>query len=406
MKISIDLFSLILPYLNIKNLCNVDSAFLNKHYRPIFLKLLQNQKVLTVEGNLFLLDKHGFIKWLKTKKILFERILFFNATNFLFNSIICLHQESIRYVEIDKAHGRISKESLSMMSLLCPNIKSFKFDNKPLIEDNIDIDFFYDLHPEFLVNLEYLHLNRCSNYAILLLTLYANKLKYIKIDELSRINPGIIYDLVAVKHRTCHIESDLIWSVKTNLLLIKQRKPGSVINIIHFNYDDINFLSVQKIKHMFTDHKSVNKLVLNNVDDAKGCVHIFENVDNIENLVINGMNTINLDALIEVVQSKKINTVKIIYSPTLIDICISNLIIFFQKIFESSSKITINNLYLNIDFTENLVEGEMIFENYIKLVNYIEKVILSGKIKIFKFNHKIVTMNANWKNDIYYHFLF
>jgi hypothetical protein len=406
MKIPIELFSILLPYLNIKDLCKMDMAFLSKETRPLFLKFLRQQEQMTIEGNLFLLDKHGFIKWLKKKRIKFQRIIFQNATTFLLNSVIFLHHRTIREIEINnRGHTFISKESIATMSLSCSNLTSFKYNNKPMEdEEDLHYDFFYDIHPEFLRNLEYLHLNRCSNYAILLLTLYARKLKYIKIDELKLLNPGIVHDMVVVKYPHCKIDCDLIWSVKTNVLLMRQRQPGSVINVIEFDSEDENFSDVVFIKDMFLRHKIIKKMIVNNVTDVKDCFHLFHDVESIEFLVFSGINMVNLHSLLEndVIKKNPKISIKVIYKPVSVELCVVNLIIFFKNLLEKTEKgIGFFCLDIIVDFTTSLVvDTHMNFENYYELVNYMEKVLLEKKIQLLKFNHKIIRLNSNWKNEI------
>ena len=401
-----EIFSTILPYLQVKDLCKVDMAFLNKENRPLFLKFLKQQKTMTIEENMFLLDKHGFTRWLKKRRIRFQRIIFRNATTFMFNSVIFLHHRTIQEIEIHtRGNSMISKESIGSMSLSCSNLTSFTYHNRPLDDNDVEYDFFYDLNPDFLRNLEYVHLNRCSNYALLLFTVYAKNLKYIKIDQLNLLNPGIVHDLVAVKYPTCTIDCELIWSLRTNNFLIRQREPGSVIPSIEIDCDDSDFSNTELLTSMFKHHKQIKKIVMENVYDARNCSRILNYIDFVEILVISGINMIYLRSLLDIVNLKRIFTMKIIYKPTSIEICIFNLKMFFQNLLDRKEDLLLS-LDIYIDFSTTIIDTYMNFESYTELVNIIENVLMKGKIQLLKFNHKLIRLNTNWKSDIYHHFLF
>ena len=404
-----DIFSTILPYLQVKDLCKVDLAFLNKETRPLFLKFLKQQKTMTIEGNMFLLDKHVFIRWLKKRRIRFQRIILKNATTFLFNSVIFLHHRTIQEIEIHSRGGSslMSKESIGSMSLSCSNLKSFTYHNGSL-EDN-EYDFFYEVHPDFLRNLEYLHLNCCSNYALLLLTVYAKKLTYIKIDELSVLNPGIVHDMIAMKYPMCIIDCDLNWSIQTNLLLIRQREPGSVINSIDINCDDADISNDDILTDMFKNHKEIKKMRLENVFDVRVCVDFLNKyVDSVEIVVLSGINMFCLRSILDIVNKKRICTLKIIYKPTSIEICVLNLKMLFKNLSERHDDLFFLLTYIEIvvDISTTIIDNYMNFENYTELVGYIENVLVEKKIQLLKFNHKFIRLNTNWKNDIYQYFLF
>ena len=404
-----DIFSTILPYLQIKDLCQVDMAFLNKDTRPFFLKLLKQQKTLTIHGNMYLLDKHGLIRWLKKRRIRFQRIIFQNATTFLFNSVIFLHHRTIQEIEIhNRESSLMSKESIGSMSLSCLNLKSFTYHNKPLDDNDVEYDFFYDLHPDFLRNLESLHLNRCSNYALLLLTIYAKKLTYIKIDELSVLNPGIVHDMIGVKYTTCIIDCELNWPLQTNVLLMRQREPGSVINSIDINCDDDDISNEEMLTDLFKNHKQIKKMRLENVFDVRVCMDILNNyVDSVEILVLSGINMVCLRSILDIINKKKICTLKINYKPTSIDICVLNLKMFFKNLSERQDDLfLLTYIEIFVDFSTTIIDTFMNFDNYTELVGYIEAVLIKQKIQLLKFNHKFIRLNTNWKNDIYQYFLF
>lgn len=400
MKLPIDLLTVILPYLGIKDLGHVDLAFTNKLLRPMFLDHLKKQDTLVLDGNLFLLDKHNFIKWLKKRQIHFQNVIFHNPTSFLFNSVICVQQHSLRTINIP--YGRVTKESMGMMSLLCQNITSFTYNNA-MIEDEIEIDAFFDIHSDFLDNLEFLHVNRCSNYAILLLTIYGKKLKFVKIDHARALNAAIIQDFVQVRYSTCKIEIDLIWNVIVNLILITQKQPGEVFDI-EFNYEDINFANHSKINRLFMNHKIIGTMTMTNVYDIHHCNTIFDAVNEIHTLIINGVNLTNLPALLDVILDKNVQAMKIIYIPTVVEICINNLIRFFHEItlYDEQFKY----IDIAIDFRLNIVNDDIVFDKFIELINLLERILKKGNVSLLRINHKLIHSNTNWKNDLYYHFLF
>jgi hypothetical protein len=400
MKLPVDLFTTILPYLRITELGNVDLAFTNKTLRPLFLSQLQNQTKLVLEGNLFLLDKHNFIRWLKKRQIKYQSVVFYNPTTFLFNSVICVQQHSLRNIHIP--YGRVTKESMGIMSLLCPNITSFTYNNK-VIEDEIEIDSFYDIHSDFLDKLKYLHVNRCSNYAILLLTIYGSNLKFVKIDNTRTLNAAIIQDFVQVRYKTCQIQIDLIWNVLVNLILITQKEPGEIFDI-EFNYEDVNFANASKINRMFMYHKIVETITITNVFDIQLCDTLFNAVGEIRTLIINGVNLTNLNNLLHVVVEKNIQALKIIYVPTVVEICINSLIQFFYDITLSDEQFKYIDIV--IDFRLNIVNDDIVFDKFIELINLLERILKRENVLILRINHKLIHNNTNWKNDLYYHFLF
>ena len=400
MELPIDLFTNILPYLSITDLGTLDLAFTTKLIRPLFLDLLKNQTKLVLNGNLFLLDKHNFIRWLKKRQINFQYIIFHNPSTFLFNSIICIQQDRIR--KIDVPSGRVTKESVGIMSLMCPNITSFTYNNK-IVDDEIEIDSFYDINSDFLDNLEYLHINRCSNYAILLLTIYGKKLKYVKIDNTKSLNSAIIHDFVQVRYSTCKIDIDLIWNVIVNMILISQKDPDEVFDI-ELNYEDINFANTTKINRMFMRHKKVGKMTMTNVFDVDYCNTIFNAVDEIQTLIINGVNLTNLQNLLNVIIEKKVHLLHIIYVPTVVEICFHNLIQFFQVIALNEEQY--KKIDIDIDFRLNIVNDDIVFDKFIDLVNLIERILRNENVLMLRINHKLIHHNTNWKNDLYYHFLF
>jgi hypothetical protein len=401
MSIPTSLFQHIMPFLEINDLGKLDNAFLNTNLRPEFLHLLQSQDTLIMRCSL-LLDKHGFVKWLKKRQIHFRKLIFYNPSAFLFNSIICIQRETITDVVIKS--GRIIKDSMGVMSLLCPNIKSFTYNNKQNAEDEIEIDCFYDVHTELLENLEFIHINRCSNYTLLLLTLYARRLQYIKIEETRTLNSGIFYDFLIVRHKKCKIDCELIWTINMNLLLIGQKEPGTIIENIEFNYDDIHFMNREKMQQMFEHHKNIKKMTISNVYDIENCKNLFQFVDTIKVLIINGVNMINIQGLLKVVEEKKIESFKITYVPTVINTCVSNLILFFLTI--ACGQYRYRTIDIVIDFRLNILNDDMIFEKFVELVNIIEVILDTNKVSVLRINYKMIHKGSNWKNDLYYHLIF
>ena len=406
----IEMISLILPYLDIMSVGCMDMAFTNRNDRKTFKCYLKEQETLVIKANLFLFDKHSFIRWLILRDMNYSRIILINPTTFLFNSIVCIFKEKI--TELEVTMGRVSKESMGIMSLLCPNIKLLKYQtiSQSLLQpDDINnedmVDSFYDIQPKFLNNLEYLHLSNCSNYAVLLLTLYATKLKYLKIDNIRIINSGILHDFVVLKHDSCYIDCDLIWSVKTNLFLMRQRNYDchKIINI-ELNYDDMYFLHKAMMKELFFVHKKINKMVIRNVIDVENCNTVFESINEVAILSLHGTNVMHLSNILDVIEKKKISIFKLSYVPTIVDHFFNTMISFFQCIL-SKEGLILNQFELVIDLTINLVDDNISFEKYVEFIGYLEAILKQKKINIFKFNYQIVKLNTNWKNNIYYYFM-
>lgn len=398
MKIPIDIVPNILEYLKIRDIGNMDIAFTNKSHRTVFLEKLQQQSTLFVEN---IMDKHSFIKWLQIRNINYRNLIFNNSTAYLLNSVICVQHKSIVSIVIN---GNINRDSVGIMSLLCTNVKSFKYNVKKLISDeDDDVDCFYDINVDFLKNLEYLYLNKCSNYVILLLTIHGKNLKYVKIDDVRNLNRGIVHDFIRLHHTKCKIECDLIWSVKTNLMLMSQKYEDEEINI-EFDYEDINFYCKIRIQEMFKNHKVIKMMTISNVYDVSHCNTVFDSVSKIKTLVIGGINMMNLDLLLEFCDQKNIDILKIIYIPTIIENCITNLIKFFDQILliEKQQKY----IDILIDFRLHIINDDIVFDKFIELVVVMDKVINADKIYLLRINNKIIRKNTNWKNDIYYHFLF
>ena len=398
MKIPVDIVSNILQYLKIVEIGNMDTAFTNKTLRPEFIKNLQQQKTLVVEN---LIDKQSFVKWLEKRKMNYSNLIFNNASTYLLNSVICIQHSSIRSIEIN---GNVNRDSIGIMSLLCRNVNSLKYNNKKTIsDDDIEMDSFYDINTDFLRNLEYLHMNKSSNYVILLLTIHGKNLNYLKIDDVRNLNSGIVHDFIRLHHKTCKIECDLIWSIKTNLMLMSQKYENEEINI-DFDYEDVYFYCVSKIEEIFKNHKIVKTMTISNVYDVNHCHAIFDSVNQIKTLVINGINMTNLDTLLEFSDKKKIDILKIIYVPTIIENCIHNLV----KLFANILLIEKPQKYIDIliDFRLNIINDDIVFDKFVELIVVMDKVVNADKIYLLRINNKIIRKNTNWKNDIYYHFLF
>jgi hypothetical protein len=291
---------------------------------------------------------------------------------------------------------------MGIMSLLCPNITSFKYNNT-IVDDEIEIDAFYDINSDFLDKLEYLHVNRCSNYAILLLTIYGKKLKFVKIENPRPLNAAIVQDFVFVRYPTCKIEMDLIWNVIVNLILISQKEPGEVVDI-EFNYEDVNFENPSKINRLFLHHKNIGTMTITNVFDIHRCNTIFHAIHEIRTLIINGVNITNLESLLDVINEKNIQAIKIIYIPTVVEICISNLIRLFHEIALRDDYYKYIDIV--IDFRLNIVNDDIVFDKFIELINLLERILKQENLGLLRINHKLINGNTNWKNDLYYHFLF
>jgi hypothetical protein len=186
-------------------------------------------------------------------------------------------------------------------------------------------------------------------------------------------------------------------------MLMSQKSEDEEINI-EFDYEDINFYCKIRIQEMFKNHKVIKMMTISNVYDVSHCNTVFDSVNKIKTLVIGGINMMNLDLVLEFCDQKNIDILKIIYIPTIIENCITNLIKFFDQILliEKQQKY----IDILIDFRLHIINDDIVFDKFIELVVVMDKVINADKIYLLRINNKIIRKNTNWKNDIYYHFLF
>ena len=114
---------------------------------------------------------------------------------------------------------------------------------------------------------------------------------------------------------------------------------------------------------------------------------------------------IHLDILPEIIFGKKIDVMKIIYVPTIIETCMTNLNYLFRAIL--NSKITrYKYIDIVIDFRLNIINDDIVFDKFIVLITLLEEILIKERVSILRINHKLIHLNTNWKNDLYYHFLF
>ena len=215
--------------------------------------------------------------------------------------------------------------------------------------------------------------------------------------------------MIAVKYPMCKIDCDLNWPLQTNLLLIRQREPGVIIDNIEINCDDAYISDADVLTDLFKNHKHIKKMTLENVYDVRDCVDNILNpyVDSVEIVVLSGINMVCLRSILDIVNKKRLCALKIIYKPKSIEICILNLKMFFKNLLERQDEIfLLSYIEIVVDFSTTIIDTYMNFEKYTELVGYIEKVLIKQKIQLLKFNHKFVRLNTNWKNDIYQYFLF
>jgi hypothetical protein len=132
---------------------------------------------------------------------------------------------------------------------------------------------------------------------------------------------------------------------------------------------------------------------------------VFDEINRVETLMISGVNLVNLDTILDIIAEKALGIIKIVYIPTVLEICVDNLKKLFAQVLRRDSGV-ISYMDLVIDFRLNLVDDNIVFDNFVGLLNVIEDVLRQGKVDLLRMNHKIIRLNSNWKNEIYYHFLF
>jgi hypothetical protein len=175
------------------------------------------------------------------------------------------------------------------------------------------------------------------------------------------------------------------------------------------NCDDPDICNEDLLTKMFKNHKNFKKISLENVFDVRVSVDFLNNyVDTVEIVVLSGINMVCLRSILDIVNKKRISTLKIIYKPTSIDICILNLKMLFKNLLERKEEklFLLTFIEIFVDISTTIIDTYMTFENYTEFVNIIENVLVKEKIQLLKFNHKLIRLNTNWKNDIYHHFLF
>ena len=67
MSIPFEVVSNILQYLPVMEVGKMDMAYTNHNCRGYFIECLRKLKRLEIRGTMLLIDKHGFIRWLRIR---------------------------------------------------------------------------------------------------------------------------------------------------------------------------------------------------------------------------------------------------------------------------------------------------------------------------------------------------
>ena len=107
---SSDWFSILLPYLNLKDIANVDTAFCNHMDRPVWLNLLNDHIVPSVE----IVNNRGLKK----------------MTDWFISKHINLDKLSFKYTGTLDSHEVVSDETVSRLTQNSPCLKKLKIENR------------------------------------------------------------------------------------------------------------------------------------------------------------------------------------------------------------------------------------------------------------------------------------
>ena len=159
--VSSDWFSTFLPYLNLKDIANLDTAFCNHADRPIWLNLLKGHSIrYTVE----IVDNRGLkmmTDWLITKNIHLDKLYFKYSGNFDWHQVL-------------------SDETISRLTQNNPSLKELKIENYSVVV--IDTKVLLPCISMFCTQIEYLDVRRVNipDNGIQSISRTCHKLKHLK----------------------------------------------------------------------------------------------------------------------------------------------------------------------------------------------------------------------------------
>ena len=398
MRIPIELFSHIMRFMTITELALMDTAFLSKINRPRFLEMLKQQKNTELISH-EIIFQINFIKWIKLRQFSFEKVIFYRPTMYILNSIVCLMQDTICSLSIK---GNMSRDSMLVISLLCKNLMEIRYrsddDRQEEDEDATETpDFFREIDYDIVKNLQSIVVRNCSNYGLLLLTLYGKKLKYLKIENVRGLNENLLYDMVLFL-LNCEIDIDLVSSLRVATVVTSKKRKKLNRFILEVNSNDANIRNDAMLRRLFYHNKDLEKLVLDAFIDIEQVDVFLHHIFKIDNLVLRGR--LCLDGLLQVLCEKKVSFLKLVFLSHPMTLCVDNLISFLEAWGEKEEKEEINIRYLDISIEyNNFGVSPIEFDRNVLLIQLIEKRMRCGvKVKI---NHKILRLeNKFWKNDV------
>lgn len=395
MRIPIELFSHIMGFMTITELALMDTAFLSKINRPRFLQMLKQQKNAELISH-EIIFQINFIKWIRLRQFSFEKVIFYRPTMYILNSIVCVMQDTICSLSIK---GNMSRDTMLVISLLCKNLKEIRYrsddDRQEEDEDATETpDFFREIDYDIVQNLQSIVVRNCSNYGLLLLTLYGKKLKYLKIENVRGLNENLLYDMVLFL-LNCEIDIDLVSSLRVATVVTSKKRKKLNRFILEVNSNDANIRNDAMLRRLFYHNKDLEKLVLDAFIDIEQVDVFFHHINKIDNLVLRGR--LCLDGLLQVLCDKKVSLLKLVFLSHPMTLCVDNLISFLEAWGEKED-ISIRYLDISIEYN-NFGVAPIEFDRNVLLIQLIEKRMRCGvKVKI---NHKILRLeNKFWKNDV------
>jgi hypothetical protein len=399
MIIPIELFNNIMGFMTLTELALMDTAFLSKVNRPRFLEMLKQQKNAELISH-DIIFQINFIKWIKLRQFYFEKVTFYRPTMYILNSIVCIMQHTLCSLNI---RGNMSRDSMLIISLLCKNLKEIRYRSD---EDRIDVDedgeqdvpdLFREMDFDIMKNLQSISVRNCSNYGLLLLTLYAKNLKYLKIENVRGLNENLLYDMVLFLSN-CEIDIDLVSSLRVATVVTSKKRKKLNRFILEVNSNDANIRNDSMLRRLFYHNTDLEKLVLDAFIYMEQVEVFLRHINKIDSLVLRGR--LSLDGLLYVLRAKKVSLLKLVFLSNPMNLCVDNLISFLKDWEEQENYEVINIRYLDISIEyNNFGVAPVEFDKNVLLIQLIEKRMRSGvKVKI---NHKILRLDNNfWKNDV------